>query len=195
MVKIFHQNIRGLKSKVDELSNSLLPDYPNILNPTEHHLNNSEIDNLPIDRFKLESKFCRHEYKNGRVCIFGHEDLESFLISLDKYCEEKDIKVCAVRLEITPFQLIILPIYRTPSGNFTNFLKNLYSILNTWHSNKAEIVIRGDININYLENCNKRQQLDALLQTYNLTGTVSFPPRKYFLTCIKHLTVSIMIFY
>jgi len=26
-------------------------------------------------------------------------------------------------------------------------------------------VIYGDININYLENCKKRQQLDALLQT------------------------------
>jgi len=36
----------------------------------------------------------------------------------------------------------------------------------------------GDININYLENCNKRQQLDALLQTYNLIGTVSFPMHK-----------------
>jgi hypothetical protein len=39
-------------------------------------------------------------------------------------------------------------------------------------------VICGDININYLENCKKRQQLDALLQTYNLIGTVSFPTRK-----------------
>ena len=33
-------------------------------------------------------------------------------------------------------------------------------------------MICGDININYVENCNKRQQLDALLQTYNLIGTV-----------------------
>jgi len=39
-------------------------------------------------------------------------------------------------------------------------------------------VICGDININYLENCNKRQQLDSLLQTYNLIGTVSFPTHK-----------------
>jgi len=39
-------------------------------------------------------------------------------------------------------------------------------------------MICGDININYLENCNKRQQLDALLQTYNLIGTVPFPTRK-----------------
>jgi len=56
LFKIFHQNIRGLKSKVDELPNSLLPDYPNILCLTEHHLKNFEIDNLPIDRFKLGSK-------------------------------------------------------------------------------------------------------------------------------------------
>ena len=83
-----------------------------------------------------------------------------------------------LRLKIIPIQWIILAIYRSPSGNFTNFLRNLDSILNTWHSNKVEFVICGDININYLENCNKRQQLDAMLQTYNLTGTVSFPTHK-----------------
>ena len=39
-------------------------------------------------------------------------------------------------------------------------------------------MVCGDININYLQNCKKRQQLDALLQTYNLIGTVSFPTHK-----------------
>ena len=127
---------------------------------------------------KLGSKYCRHEFKNGGVCIFIHEDLEFFSISLDKYCKEKDIEVCAVKLNITPIHLIILTIYRSPSGNFTNFFKNLDSVLNTCYSNKTVFVICGDININYLDNCKKRQQLDALLQTYNLTGTVSFPMRK-----------------
>ena len=160
---------------MDELSNSLFPDYPHIMCLTEHHLKDYEIDNLPIDHFKLGSKFCRHKFKNGGVCIFIHEDLEFSTISLDKYCQEKDIEVCAVQLNITSLKLIILAIYRSPLGNFTNFLKNLDSVLNTWYSNKTEFVICGYININYLENCKKRQQLDALLQTYNLTGTVSFP--------------------
>jgi hypothetical protein len=75
----------------------------------------------------------------------------------------EDIEVCAVRLKITPIQLIILAIYRSPSGNFTNICKNLNNILNTWYTNKTEFVICGDMNINYLENCKKRQQLDALL--------------------------------
>ena len=145
---------------------------------TEHHLKNYEIDNLPIYRYKLGSNFCRHEFKNGGVCILVQEDLDFSPISLDNYCKEKDIEVCAVMLKITPIQLIILAIYRSLSGNFSNFLKNLDSITNTWHSIKVEFVICGGININHLENCNKRQQLDAPLQTYNLTGTVSFPTRK-----------------
>ena len=153
--KIFHQNIIGLKSKVDELSNFLFLDYPHIMCFTEHHLKDYEIDNLPIDHFKLGSKFCRHEFKKGGVCIFIREDLEFFTISLDKYCKEKDIEVCAVKLNLTSIKLIILAIYRSPSGNFTNFLKNLDSVLNAWYSNKTEFVICGDININYLENCKK----------------------------------------
>ena len=74
---------------------------------TEHHLKDYEIDNLPIDHFKLGSKYCRHEFKNGGVCIFIHEDLEFFSISLDKYCKVKDIEVCAVKLNVTPTQLTL----------------------------------------------------------------------------------------
>jgi len=86
LFKIFHQNIRGLKSKMDELSNSLFPDYTHIMCLTEHHLKDYEIDNLPVDYFKLGSKFFRHKFKSGGVCIFIHEDVEFFAISLDKYC-------------------------------------------------------------------------------------------------------------
>ena len=81
LFKIFHQNIRGLKSKLDELSNFLFPDYPNIMCLTKHHLKDYEIDNLPTDQFKLGSKFSRHEFKNGGVCVFVHEDLDFFSIS------------------------------------------------------------------------------------------------------------------
>ena len=34
-----------------------------------------------------------------------------------------------MRLQKPPIQLIILAIYRSPSGNFTTFFKNLDSIL------------------------------------------------------------------
>jgi exonuclease III len=90
------------------------------------------------------------------VFIFVHKELEFFSISLDKYCKEKDTEVCAMILNVTPIQIFILAVYRSPSSNFTNFLKNLDSVLNTWCNNKTIFVICGDININYFENCKKR---------------------------------------
>jgi hypothetical protein len=104
LFKTFHQSIRGLKSDVDELSNTLFPDYPHIMCLTEHHLEDYEINNLYIDHFKLGSKYCRHKFKNSGLCIFVYKGLEFFLISLDKYCKEKDIEVCAARLNVTPIR-------------------------------------------------------------------------------------------
>jgi hypothetical protein len=49
--------------------------------------------------------------------------------------------------------------------------------LSIFHTNKSEFIICGDVNINYLEICYRRQQLDALLSTYNLIGMVNFPTR------------------
>ena len=79
------QNIKGLKSKFDEISNSLFPDYPNTMCLTEHHLKDYEIYNQPKEKFKLESKFSSNVSKNGGVCIFVCEDLIFFSVSRDKY--------------------------------------------------------------------------------------------------------------
>jgi hypothetical protein len=40
-----------------------------------------------------------------------------------------------------------------------------------------EFIICGDINVNYLENNSKKAQLDEMLRTYNLMGTVNSPTR------------------
>jgi hypothetical protein len=95
LLEVFHQNIRGLKSKTGELINSVFPEYPHIMCLTEHHLKDYEIDNLSIDHYKLGSKFCRQEFKNGGVCIFVHEDFEFSTIPSAKYCKEKHtVKPC-----------------------------------------------------------------------------------------------------
>jgi exonuclease III len=59
-----------------------------------------------------------------------------------------------------------------------HFIKGVDTILNHPNKSNIEIIICGDVNINYLaENCNKRQQLDNLLATYNLISTIGFPTR------------------
>jgi hypothetical protein len=72
----------------------------------------------------------------------------------------------------------ILSVYRSPTGNFMHFIKGIDTILNHLSKSNIDIIICGDVNINYLaENCNKRQQLDNLLATYNLVSTIEFPTR------------------
>jgi hypothetical protein len=59
-----------------------------------------------------------------------------------------------------------------------HFIKGINTIFNHLSKSNIEIIICGDVNINYLaENCNKRQQLDNLLATYNLISTIGFPTR------------------
>ena len=83
---------------------------------------------------------------------------------------------CKVKHNTRP--LIVITVYRSPSDSFNDFLINPDSILNMLCSSKTEFVICRYININYLDSCVNRQQLDALFQTYNLMGTVLFPTHK-----------------
>jgi hypothetical protein len=87
------------------------------------------------------------------------------------------MEIAAVQLKSNKKNTVILCVYRAPSGDFDYFLNKLDIILDSLHNYKTELILCGDININYLENNNKKQQLDCLLGTYNLVGTVYFPTR------------------
>jgi hypothetical protein len=52
-LRVFHQNIRGLKGKTDELDLHLLDVTPHIICLTEHHLKDHEIDIMSIPQYKL----------------------------------------------------------------------------------------------------------------------------------------------
>jgi exonuclease III len=83
--------------------------------------------------------------------------------------------VCALNLEFTA-NIYILAIYRAPSGNFISFLNEIDKTINSLYK-ESKFIICGDINIDYQMDNDKRKQLDAVLQTYNLTSIVHFPNR------------------
>jgi hypothetical protein len=92
---------------------------------------------------------------------------------------DQDTEACAIQLDSTFNKLCILAIYRSPRGDFTNFLKRLDLILQKLYNNKYNIVICGDVNVNvnYVIDNNKRSQLDAVLHSYNLACIAEFPTR------------------
>jgi hypothetical protein len=68
--KLFHQNIRGLRGKTNELLRYLQQDLPHLLCFSEHHLSQSEVDFIDIENYSLGAKYCRRKLQRGGVSIF-----------------------------------------------------------------------------------------------------------------------------
>jgi hypothetical protein len=62
-------------------------------------------------------------------------------INMYRYCNEKDIEIFAVKLHILSHTIIIIPVYRTPTGNIAYFLNNLEAALNQVYNNIVDIII------------------------------------------------------
>jgi hypothetical protein len=119
---IFHQNIRGLYNKGDELLNLWTIEFPHIICLTEHHLRDHEISSTCIKYYNLEVKYCRKSHKYNGVSIFVREVLLFSTVELDGFYRDQDLEVCAMKLHISSFVFCILCVYRPPTGNFSCFL-------------------------------------------------------------------------
>jgi hypothetical protein len=71
----------------------------------------------------------------------------------------------------------MIAIYRSPSGNFLKLMAHLELILQSLYNLKTDIVVCGDINLNYLKETKRVKQLNDLFKTFNLTSIVNFPTR------------------
>lgn len=119
---IFHQNIRGLRNKTNEILCHLFPESPHFLCFTEHHLSGLEIHTVHIDGYTLGAYYCRNLLQKGGVCIFVKNCLEYSVIKVENYSVDKDFEVCAIQLNILSKKIVFLTIYRSPSGNFLKFM-------------------------------------------------------------------------
>ena len=117
---------------------------------------------MSIENYKFGAKFCRLQYKNIGVCISVHESTGFNTIPAHHICKGKDLEICEIKLNLPRIKIVIITIYRSPTGNYNYFLKKLESLLNLLYT-KNEFIICGDIDINNLDSHNRKQQLDKLL--------------------------------
>lgn len=179
-VTIFHQNIPGLKNKVDELLVCLddieSENVIDILCLSEHHIV-SDMEKVNISGYKLAAHMCRENKVRGGVAIY----VKSYhcVKSLDtkKFCLEQHIEACACQLKLKEGSFIIVTVYRSPSGNFHLFLENLDALLCYLSDRGKQIIICGDFNVDSLKECNRKNDLEVLLGSFNLTSVIDFPTR------------------
>jgi hypothetical protein len=136
-----------------------------------------ELQSISMPGYKLASSYCREKHLKGGVCIFVKENVLYQTMDLRRVCREKTFGTCAVKLQIASTKLIVLCIYRAPSGNLNQFIELLDSALKQLYQLSVEFLICGDININYLIESNIKKQLDSMMNTYNLIQIVNFSTR------------------
>jgi len=67
-----------------------------------------------------------------------------------------------------------MAVYRAPTGNFNLFLNRLYDIIKTLYKVELQLIIYGNVNIEYITDNDKKRQVDAVLLTYNLSAIVYY---------------------
>jgi hypothetical protein len=140
-LKIFNQNICGLRHETNELLCSLYPDLPHIICLTEHHLNSTELNSIVIDNYKLGAKYCRKTTRNGGMCIFLLNCLNFVTLNIEADCSDFDIELCSIKIQSDLLYIYTLSVYRAPSGNFTNFIHKMDKMLRSLCSSKMEFIV------------------------------------------------------
>jgi hypothetical protein len=100
-VNVFHQNIRGLQYKTEELT-CMLSSHdisPQVICITEHYLTEQKLLIIKPDNYYLNSKFSHQLNSGGGVCIYCKTDLDSSSIDITQFCIEKVTEACAAQLK------------------------------------------------------------------------------------------------
>ena len=95
-------------------------------------------------------------------------------IDMAEHCKEQGIEICALKLSFGTLNICVFTLYKAPSGNFGSFLLKLDTILQSLYTPKLHFIICGDINFNYLNESENKNQLENLLLPCNLISIINF---------------------
>ncbi|KAK9674672.1 hypothetical protein QE152_g40943 [Popillia japonica] len=167
-VSLFHNNVRSLRNKTDELY-ILLNDlkFPNFICISEHWLNSdAEIMQSVWPDYRPVSWFCRTNLKGGGVAIYAKNDVKVYDINPDVDSVEQDFEYCSTKIKLNDKFFIILCLYRAPNGVFTNFRDKLIDLLEIVCSQCSCVFVAGDFNVNFNGNTGEACELLNIFSSF-----------------------------
>ncbi|KAK9679378.1 hypothetical protein QE152_g40080 [Popillia japonica] len=173
---IFYANIQCLRNKLDGLEAVLCEHNIDVLCLCEHWLSLDEAQSLGLRNYNLAVKFCRIQSENGGVCILVKNIINYKEIDrLDNFSSELELEVCGIHLY--ELNLIIVTIYRSPTGNFDTLLIKLEDLLSSISKFNTNIILLGDFNVDFLIENRDCLRLTDLLNSFNLHKKIDEPTR------------------
>jgi hypothetical protein len=179
---IFHQNIRGLQSKIDSLEITLEEISPHFIILTEHKLILNDFENLHINGFDICSYYTRKK-SSGGVVIMANASVkwEPIIVpEIEKLCCDKIFECCLTSFKNGKNKIVLMGVYRSPSTGDNAFLEVLDSALEILTKISNHIIIGGDFNINVLDNAKNqfiKTEFKNVLKRFGFQYYVNFPTR------------------
>ena len=162
-LKILHQNVNGIISKIDKVKILLGETRKNvqILCITETKLNKHILDSeISVDGYIIVRRD-RHSGPGGGVCMFIRNDL-NWQRRNDLECET--IETIWIEIFIKHSKSIIISVtYRPPDTSKysnKNFNTTFHDLINTAQVEDKEIILSGDFNCNYLKSSDHKDLKD-----------------------------------
>lgn len=149
---------------------------------TEHWQSETEAELFLINGFFRISNYSRSCIKNGGACIYARHTILNNCKNRMDICilsKERSFECSAIELTLTNTmnKLVILSVYRPPSGNFEIFIETLDEVLDKINKEKKYVLLCGDLNIDDLLNTPQKNIFNALLTTHNLNKCTKGPTR------------------
>jgi endonuclease/exonuclease/phosphatase family metal-dependent hydrolase len=132
----------------------------------EHWLKPDELAYTHIDNFFIASSYCRPHAKHGGVLILLKKGIKSVpRQDINKLSKEVDCELCAIEIP----SWIIVTVYRSPLGNFEDFITIFTAVCELLAKNKNKnVIITGDFNIDINKDNAKKNSFIDLLNSYAL---------------------------
>ena len=151
-LKVSHLNIRGVKSHIEDLMADPLVKQSNVLCLCETFLRpedrlygsiigRNDMEIVRMDR--TSSVFSENQSGSGGVLLAAQKDLNPVYLagSISKHLE-----YVAVQLKHNNNKLLIISLYRPPSGRVNRFLQEIDQVLNDTNAQNSDCIIVGDFN-------------------------------------------------
>nr|CAI5862359.1 unnamed protein product [Callosobruchus analis] len=141
----------------------------------EHWCDEEKIKFCAIEGYNLVTYYCRLGVGHGGTAIYSRKELHCIpLPNINNCSKQQQCEIAATK--VTEIGLVIISVYRPPSGNLEVFLEIIENIL-TLVSKHSNVVVAGDFNIHFNYANSQRDRLIDLFDSFNFLKTIHVPTR------------------
>lgn len=143
-------------------------------------MKDNEIKNVNVERYSIDSFYCRKDSVKGGVLIMSKEIVQWKKVIINDYdylSQDRLFEFCITKFICDKFNVTVVGVYRSPSSNVKEFLSKLNILVTKLLKKSVNLIIAGDINIDVLQDSLEVRDLRKVLISHGMHEMVNFPTR------------------